>query len=97
MLDRLIEYKENYKQSEVNKFIKNNYEKILALEKLKNYDYSAHEIVDYSLEYIESNYQCFKANIKLYKYIIKNYFYRVYYRFDKYLNVFDLLEYESEN
>ena len=88
MLDKLIEYKEKYKQSEVNKFIKNNYEKILALEKLKNYDYSAHEIVDYSLEYIESNYQCFKANIKLYKYIIKNYFYRVYYRFDKYLNVF---------
>ena len=89
MLDKLIEYKEKYKQSEVNKFIKNNYEKILALEKLKKYDYSAHEILDYSLEYIESNYQCFKANIKLYKYIIKNYFYRVYYRFDKYLNVFD--------
>ena len=87
-IDVLIDEKGKYKKSDLNKFIKTNYKTILSKEKLKKYELRAYEIIEYSLNYIKSNYQSFKLDFNLYEYIIQNYSYKIFYQFNDYRDVF---------
>ena len=57
ILEKLKETKENYKKSEINKFIKHNYNILLSRDKLKTFDLRAYEIIEYTLNYIKKNYR----------------------------------------
>lgn len=87
-IDNIIAVKERYKKRDINKYIKNNYEIILSREELKQYELRAYEIIEYSLNYIKSNFQYFKENYELYKYIVENYAYKLFYNFDDYRDIF---------
>lgn len=87
-IDDIIAVKERYKKRDINKYIKNNYEIILSREKLKQYELRAYEIIEYSLNYIKSNFQYFKENYELYKYILENYAYKIFYNFNDYRDIF---------
>lgn len=87
-IDDIIAVKERYKKRDINKYIKNNYEIILSREKLKQYELRAYEIIEYSLNYIKSNFQYFKENYELYKYIVENYAYKIFYNFNDYRDIF---------
>ncbi len=88
IIDIIIGVKGRYKTSEVNKYIKSNYEIILSREELKHYELRAYEIIEYSLNYIKSNFQYFKEDYKLYKYIVENYAYKIFYNFGDYRDIF---------
>ena len=88
IIDIIIEVKEKYKTSDINRYIKSNYKIILSREELKHYELRAYEIIDYSLNYIKSNFQYFKEDYELYKYIIENYAYKIFYNFDDYRDIF---------
>ena len=87
-IDDIIAVKERYKKRDINKYIKNNYEIFLSREKLKQYELRAYEIIEYSLNYIKSNFQYFKENYELYKYIVENYAYKIFYNFNDYRDIF---------
>lgn len=87
-INDIIAVKERYKKRDINKYIKNNYEIILSREKLKQYELRAYEIIEYSLNYIKSNFQYFKENYELYKYIVENYAYKIFYNFNDYRDIF---------
>ena len=87
-IDDIIAVKERYKKRDINKYIKNNYEIILSREELKQYELRAYEIIEYSLNYIKSNFQYFKENYELYKYIVENYAYKIFYNFNDYRDIF---------
>lgn len=87
-IDDIIATKERYKKRDINKYIKNNYEIILSREELKQYELRAYEIIEYSLNYIKSNFQYFKENYELYKYIVENYAYKIFYNFNDYRDIF---------
>ena len=87
-IDDIIAAKERYKKRDINKYIKNNYEIILSREELKQYELRAYEIIEYSLNYIKSNFQYFKENYGLYKYIVENYAYKIFYNFNDYRDIF---------
>lgn len=87
-IDDIIAAKERYKKRDINKYIKNNYEIILSREELKKYELRAYEIIEYSLNYIKSNFQYFKENYELYKYIVENYAYKIFYNFNDYRDIF---------
>lgn len=88
IIDSIINIKEEYKKSDINRYIKSNYKIILSRDELKKYELRAYEIIEYSLNYIKSNFQCFKPNFELYKYIVQNYPYKIFYRFDDYRDIF---------
>ena len=88
VINDIIAVKERYKKRDINKYIKNNYEIILSREKLKQYELRAYEIIEYSLNYIKSNFQYFKENYELYKYIVENYAYKIFYNFNDYRDIF---------
>ena len=87
-INDIIAVKERYKKRDINKYIKNNYEIILSREKLKQYELRAYEIIEYSLNYIKSNFQYFKENYELYKYTVENYAYKIFYNFNDYRDIF---------
>ena len=87
-IDNIIAVKGGYKKRDINKYIKNNYEIILSREELKQYELRAYEIIEYSLNYIKSNFQYFKESVELYKYIVENYAYKIFYNFDNYRDIF---------
>ena len=87
-IDDIIAVKEGYKRRDINKYIKNNYEIILSREELKQYELRAYEIIEYSLNYIKSNFQYFKENYELYKYTVENYAYKIFYNFNDYRDIF---------
>lgn len=87
-IDDIIAVKERYKKRDINKYIKNNYGIILSREELKQYELRAYEIIEYSLNYIKSNFQYFKENYELYKYILENYAYKIFYNFNDYRDIF---------
>lgn len=87
-IDNIIAVKGGYKKRDINKYIKNNYEIILSREELKQYELRAYEIIEYSLNYIKSNFQYFKESVELYKYIVENYAYKIFYNFDDYRDIF---------
>ncbi len=88
IIDIIIKVKEKYKISDINRYIKSNYKVILSREELKHYELRAYEIIEYSLNYIKSNFQYFKADYELYKYIVENYAYKIFYNFDDYRDIF---------
>lgn len=55
---------------------------------MKQYELRAYEIIEYSLNYIKSNFQYFKENYELYKYIVENYAYKIFYNFNDYRDIF---------
>ena len=87
-IDDIIAVKERYKKRDINKYIKNNYGIILSRKELKQYELRAYEIIEYSLNYIKSNFQYFKENYELYKYILENYAYKIFYNFNDYRDIF---------
>ena len=90
LIDSIIEIKKEYKESEINKYIKENYEVLLSKDKMEKFDLRAHEIIEYTLNYIKSHFQVFTKKIKIYKYIIEKYAYKVFYDFDEYRDIFML-------
>ena len=85
----LKDIRKKYKNSDCNKYIRNNFAFVLNIESLKKYDLIAYEIVDITLNYIKDNFQIFKENKNIYEYIVKNYAYKIFYQFRDYKNIFD--------
>ena len=87
ILEKLKETKENYKKSEINKFIKHNYNILLSRDKLKTFDLRAYEIIEYTLNYIKKNYKVFNGDLEIYKYIVNNYYYRIFHEYEDYKDI----------
>ena len=88
IVDTLINIKEQYKISDINKYIIMNYLKILSEKELKKYELHAYEIIEYTLNYIKCNYKYFKEHFEIYQYIVKNYAYKIFVKFKDYENIF---------
>lgn len=88
-IEKLKEIKSGYKNSEFNRFIKKKYEIILSPSEHKNLNIHAYEILEYTLEYIKSNFQIFKNEFELYKYIVEKYAYRIFYCYGDYRSIFE--------
>lgn len=85
----LSDIRKKYRDSDCNKYIKNNFDTVLNIESLKKYDLRAYEIVDITLNYIKDNFKVFKENKNIYEYIVENYAYKIFYHFNEYRNIFD--------
>lgn len=88
MIGKLSNIKKQYKKSDINNYIRNQYEIVLSKEKLKNYELRAYEIIEYTLNYIKDNYQYFKENNNIYEYIVENYAYKIFNNFKDYKDIF---------
>lgn len=78
-----------YKNSDLNKYVRNNFNVILNIEELKKYKLRGYEIIDITLNYIKDNFNAFKENKSMYKYIVENFAYKIFYKFNEYRNIFD--------
>lgn len=87
-IENIKNIRKMYKTSDINKYIKSNYTIILSREYLKEHELNAYEIVEYSLDYIKSNFQSFKTCLELYEYIVENYAYKIFYELDDYRDIF---------
>jgi len=85
----LTDIRKKYKNSACNKYIKNNFNVILNIEDLKKYDLKGYEIVDITLDYIKDNFKVFKESKNIYQYIVENYAYKIFYKFNEYRDIFD--------
>ena len=85
----LNDIRKKYRDSDCNKYIKNNFGTVLNIESLKKYDLRAYEIIDITLNYIKDNFKVFKENKNIYEYIVENYAYKIFYNFNKYRKIFD--------
>lgn len=85
----LTDIRKKYKNSACNKYIKDNFNVILNIEDLKKYDLRGYEIVDITLDYIKDNFKVFKESKNIYQYIVENYAYKIFYKFNEYRNIFD--------
>lgn len=85
----LTNIRKQYKDSDRNKYIRNNFNIILDIDELKKYELRGHEIVDISLNYIKDNFKVFKENKNMYEYIVEKYAYKIFYSFNEYKNIFD--------
>ena len=85
----LTNIRKQYKDSDRNKYIRNNFNIILYIDELKKYELRGHEIVDISLNYIKDNFKVFKENKNMYEYIVEKYAYKIFYSFNEYKNIFD--------
>ena len=85
----LNDIRKKYRDSDCNKYIKNNFGTVLNIESLKKYDLRAYEIIDITLNYIKDNFKVFKENKNIYEYIVENYAYKIFYNFNEYRKIFD--------
>ena len=85
----LTDIRKKYKNSACNKYIKNNFNIILNIEDLKKYELRGYEIVDITLDYIKDNFKVFKESKDIYQYIVENYAYKIFYKFNEYRDIFD--------
>ncbi len=85
----LTDIRKQYKDSDMNKYIRNNYNIILNIDELKKYELRGYEIVDITLNYIKDNFKVFKENKNMYEYIVEKYAYKIFYGFNEYKNIFD--------
>lgn len=85
----LTDIRKKYKNSDCNKYIKNNFNILLNSENLKEYKLRAYEIIDITLNYVKDNFKIFKENKNIYEYIVQNYAYKIFYKFNEYRNMFD--------
>lgn len=85
----LTNIRKQYKDSDRNKYIKNNFNIILDIDELNKYELIGHEIVDITLNYIKDNFKVFKDNKNMYEYIVEKYAYKIFYNFNEYRNIFD--------
>ena len=85
----LTDIRKKYKNSDLNKYVRNNFNVILNIEELKKYELRGYEIVDITLNYIKDNFNVFKENKNMYKYIVENFAYKIFYKFNEHRNIFD--------
>lgn len=85
----LNDIRKKYRDSDCNKYIKNNFGTVLNIESLKKYDLRVYEIIDITLNYIKDNFKVFKENKNIYEYIVENYAYKIFYNFNEYRKIFD--------
>lgn len=85
----LTEIRKQYKDSDRNKYIRNNFNIILDIDEIKKYELRGYEIVDITLNYIKDNFKVFKENKNMYEYIVEKYAYKIFYSFNEYRNIFD--------
>lgn len=88
-VEYLTNIRKQYKDSDRNKYIRNNFNIILDIDELNKYELIGHEIVDITLNYIKDNFKVFKENKNMYEYIVEKYAYKIFYSFNEYKNIFD--------